>query len=194
MSPFRKGQTDVSAASARTFSLRWQAPPPLMQLRDASTSSAPSMVTSMLGYWSTSPNRRPALTISSLDWNPGRRSIGRPAPADQTLTGWDEDATFVRFFTLLDYSIDNIWYGGAYENRWSLRKKKEGGGGRQKQRAKKQKGLVDDRPDPMPITWFNEGEIDRLEETYVPCGEVAHGGPPPCRLPVASRLLSRWRC
>ena len=35
-------------------------------------SSAPSIVTSITGYWSTSPRRRPDLTISSLDWNPDK--------------------------------------------------------------------------------------------------------------------------
>lgn len=37
-----------------------------------SHSSAPSIVTSMIGYWSTSPKRKPPLTMSSFDWKPTR--------------------------------------------------------------------------------------------------------------------------
>ena len=62
--------TNVFAASARTFSRRWHAPPPLMAFRAWSTSSAPSIVMSICGNWSTSPRLRPALTMSSLDWKP----------------------------------------------------------------------------------------------------------------------------
>lgn len=91
----RRMKIHVSAASAITFSRRWQAPPPLMQLRLRSTlndieeaqgletydgsegsathSSAPSIVTSIERYSSTSPNVSPAFTISCLDWNPTGR-------------------------------------------------------------------------------------------------------------------------
>lgn len=52
----------------------------------ASYSSAPSMVTSITGYCETSPSVRPAMTISSCDWKPMKRTQGQLEPYDMRQT------------------------------------------------------------------------------------------------------------
>ena len=78
-------------------------------------SSAPSMVTSRVGYWSTSPSRKPALTMSSFDWKPVHMGIVCGAMSANILrTSRDEDTSLVQIVPLGYDAFHDVRYGGSW--------------------------------------------------------------------------------
>lgn len=106
--------TNFFAASATTFSWNWHAPPPLIAFRHSSTSSAPSIVTSISGYLcggrDVSKNRVCVCLFIQID-SLFHGSHNQPSFNDKELaleTCWNID-NVLKFRTLQDtlHSIDN---------------------------------------------------------------------------------------
>jgi hypothetical protein len=58
-------------------------------------SSAPSIVTLIVGYWSTSPSLKPLSTISCFDWNPKEMMIKMIITRKLLLTSRNKDSCFI---------------------------------------------------------------------------------------------------
>jgi len=74
-------------------------------------SSAPSSVTSIVGYCSTSPKLRFEDTINSFDWNPARLDEWKRLNGDRCTTSWNKNAILVHFCTLSNDPLHDVGHG-----------------------------------------------------------------------------------